>query len=77
WFEFANLVFAEAKAAGIELKVKNTSPVATSSYPTPAIRPLNSRLDTTKFKKTFGLELPCWDVGVKRMLHELFSASAK
>lgn len=77
WFEFANLVFAEAQAAGIELKVKKTLPVTTSSYPTPAVRPLNSRLDTTKFRQTFGLQLPNWDVGVKRMLHELFSASAK
>lgn len=77
WFEFANLVFAEAQRAGIELKVNNTSPVPTSSYQTPAKRPLNSRLDTTKFKQVFDLNLPNWDVGVKRMLHELFSASTK
>jgi dTDP-4-dehydrorhamnose reductase len=77
WFEFANLVFAEARRAGIELKVNNTLPVPTSSYQTPAKRPLNSRLDTTKFKQAFDLNLPNWDVGVKRMLHELFSASTK
>jgi dTDP-4-dehydrorhamnose reductase len=75
WFDYANLVFAEAKAAGLELALMNTNPVPTSAYPTPAQRPQNSRLDTTKFQKTFGLTLPSWDVGVKRMLAEIFSAT--
>ncbi|WP_237932509.1 dTDP-4-dehydrorhamnose reductase [Buttiauxella sp. S19-1] len=75
WFDYANLVFAEAKAAGLELAINKTSPVPTSAYPTPAQRPHNSRLDTTKFQKTFGLTLPSWDSGVKRMLAEIFAAS--
>lgn len=75
WFDYANLVFAEAKAASLELAVMKTNPVPTSAYPTPAQRPHNSRLDTTKFQKTFGLTLPSWDSGVKRMLAEIFAAS--
>ncbi|RKQ40741.1 dTDP-4-dehydrorhamnose reductase [Enterobacter sp. R1(2018)] len=75
WFDYANLVFAEAKNAGLELAVKTTNPVPTTAYPTPAQRPHNSRLDTSKFQQTFNLTLPCWDVGVKRMLAELFAAS--
>ncbi|TDN55109.1 dTDP-4-dehydrorhamnose reductase [Buttiauxella sp. JUb87] len=75
WFDYANLVFVEAKAAGLELAVMKTNPVPTSAYPTPAQRPQNSRLDTTKFQKTFGLTLPSWDSGVKRMLAEIFAAS--
>ncbi|MFP2516777.1 dTDP-4-dehydrorhamnose reductase [Buttiauxella agrestis] len=75
WFDYANLVFAEAKKAGLELAVNKTNPVPTSAYPTPARRPQNSRLNTQKFKNAFGLTLPEWDVGVKRMLAEIFAAA--
>ncbi|MDA5490468.1 dTDP-4-dehydrorhamnose reductase [Yersinia kristensenii] len=75
WFDYANLVFAEAKQAGLELAINNVKPVKTSAYPTPARRPHNSRLDTSKFQQTFSLVLPNWDVGVKRMLAELFSST--
>ena len=75
WFDYANLVFAEAKEAGLILAVNKTNPVSTSAYPTPARRPYNSRLDTSKFQQTFDLTLPSWDVGVKRMLAELFAAT--
>ncbi len=75
WFDYANLVFTEARKAGMELAVSKTKPVPTSAYPTPARRPNNSRLDTNKFQTTFGLTLPSWDIGVKRMLAELFTAA--
>lgn len=75
WFDYANLVFAEAKNYDFELALKKTNPVATSAYPTPARRPQNSRLNNSKFQHTFGLTLPAWDIGVKRMLAELFTPS--
>ncbi|RPH28140.1 dTDP-4-dehydrorhamnose reductase [Buttiauxella warmboldiae] len=75
WFDYANLVFAEAKKAGLGLAVSKTIPVPTSAYPTPARRPQNSRLNTQKFQDSFGLILPDWDVGVKRMLAEIFAAT--
>ncbi|WP_413535932.1 dTDP-4-dehydrorhamnose reductase [Rahnella inusitata] len=75
WFDFANVVFTEAQSAGYELALKQTHPVATSAYPTPARRPNNSRLDNSKFQQTFDLTLPRWDVGVIRMLAELFTPS--
>jgi len=73
WYDYALLVFAEAKKAGLQLKVSRVNPVPASAYPLPAKRPHNSRLDTTKFQRTFDMRLPAWEVGVKRMLHELFS----
>jgi dTDP-4-dehydrorhamnose reductase len=75
WFDYANLVFTQAREAGMTLAVNKTIPVATSAYPTPARRPNNSRLLTDKFQSTFGLTLPSWDIGVKRMLAELFTAA--
>ena len=43
----------------------------TTPFPTPAQRPHNSRLDTTKLQRTFGLTLPPWQQGVARMLNEI------
>ena len=43
----------------------------TSAYPTPAWRPLNSRLDCSRLQATFGLTLPDWQQGVARMLEEV------
>ncbi|WP_336981518.1 MULTISPECIES: dTDP-4-dehydrorhamnose reductase [unclassified Cedecea] len=76
WYDYAQLVFAEAKKAGVDLAVTKTNPLPTSSYPTPARRPSNSRLDNARFQQIFGLVLPAWDLGVKRMLTELFTANA-
>jgi dTDP-4-dehydrorhamnose reductase len=45
--------------------------IPTSSYPTPATRPLNSRLSTQRLRDTFGLHLPDWQHGVLRMLQEI------
>ncbi|MGL5452788.1 MAG: sugar nucleotide-binding protein, partial [Aeromonas sp.] len=70
WFDYAQLVFAKARAAGVELAVTHVNAVPTSAFPTPAKRPLNSRLDTSKFQRTFDLVLPDWKVGVERMLAE-------
>lgn len=74
WHDYAALVFEQARKAGIELAIEKLNAVPTTAYPTPARRPQNSRLNTEKFQQSFGLVLPAWDVGVKRMLAELFSA---
>lgn len=76
WYDYAALVFEEARKAGIELAIEKLNAVPTTAYPTPASRPQNSRLNTEKFQKNFGLVLPGWDVGVKRMLAELFTAQS-
>lgn len=76
WYEFAKLVFDEARKAGITLALNNVNPVNTASYPTPAKRPGNSRLNTEKFQQEFRLVLPEWDKGVRRMLTEIFAANS-
>jgi dTDP-4-dehydrorhamnose reductase len=73
WFEYANHVLAVANHARAATKmiVKEVVPVPTSAFPTPAKRPRNSRLDTTRLEATFGLRLPHWQTGVARMLQEI------
>lgn len=76
WHDYAALVFAEARKADIPLALNQLNKVPTIAYPTPARRPNNSRLNNEKFQCTFGLVLPNWENGVKRMLNELFAATA-
>jgi len=73
WHGYARLVIETARARGLPLTVPADAirPIPTSAYPTPAPRPLNSRLDTRKLQQGFGLALPHWQAGVKRMLDEI------
>lgn len=60
--------------AGVELAIEKLNAVPTSSYPTPARRPHNSRLNTEKFQANFGLVLPSSGYWRKRMLAELYDS---
>jgi dTDP-4-dehydrorhamnose reductase len=73
WFQYAKHVLTEAKLVhpAINLKATDVKPVASSAFPTPAKRPNNSRLDTSKLQAAFGLNLPPWQTGVNRMLAEI------
>ena len=72
WNGYARFVLEQAEAAGIALKAGPAAvdAVPTSAFPTPAMRPHNSRLSTIKLQSAFGLSLPPWQTGVARMLHE-------
>ena len=74
WHGYARFVIAEALAAGKTLKAtpEAVAPLSTEEYPTPARRPANSRLDTTRFRDTFGLLLPHWHDGVRHVLQQIF-----
>lgn len=73
WCGYARFVLEQAAAAGVALKVsaEAVNALTTDAYPTPAKRPANSRLDTHKLEKAFGLRLPDWQQGVARMLTEI------
>ncbi len=72
WYGYARFVLDRARSSGVQLQVgvDAIEPVPTSSFPTPASRPRNSRLNTIKLRQTFGLVLPPWEQGVERMLAE-------
>ena len=73
WNLYAKYVLAQAQQAQTAIKIiaNEVAPVPTSDFPTPAVRPHNSRLDTTRLQTTFGLTLPHWQHGVARMLAEI------
>jgi len=65
WAGFAREIFAQA---GITCNVVD---IPSADYPTPAQRPLNSRLDCTSLTATFGITRPGWKTGLKDILNEL------
>ncbi|MEG1771336.1 MAG: dTDP-4-dehydrorhamnose reductase [Comamonas sp.] len=72
WHAYASFVIETARRLRpqLPLRVSEIASVPTSAFPTPAQRPLNSRLDTSRLQARFGLQLPDWQQGVARMLHE-------
>ena len=73
WHGYAQHVFEQARLKGLALKLDNAQlkAIPTSAYPTAAQRPLNSRLDCTKLKSSFNVQIPPWQQGVNRMLAEI------
>ena len=65
WAEFATEVF------GLASKSVTVTPILTADYPTPAERPLNSRLDCTTTEQVFGIQRPNWRLGLNSILREL------
>jgi len=73
WHGYARHVIETARAAGQPIRVAPDAirPVESAAFKTAASRPLNSRLDTSKVRETFGFQLPHWATGVDRMLTEV------
>ncbi len=68
WADFAREIFAQAgRATGV-------TGIPTSGFPTPAVRPQNSRLDCRTLEAEFGIGRPDWRVGLSRVLKELEQA---
>jgi dTDP-4-dehydrorhamnose reductase len=59
WYGFASAIFVEAKAR-LGMTPPKLIPITTAEYPLPARRPANSRLDTSKLTRAFGLTPPDW-----------------
>lgn len=77
WHLFAEKIFQTAKALGYEnalgkdLAIKKVLPIPTSEYPTPATRPLNSRMSNEKLKTVFQVVLPKWEDSLQVCIEEL------
>ncbi len=64
WADFARAIMA---GAGLSCRIED---IPSSAYPTPARRPLNSRLDCSALR-AFGLSRPDWRVGLSDVLKEI------
>ena len=69
WAGFARLIMTRA---GLACQIHD---IPSSAYPTPAKRPLNSRLDCAGFTAAFGIPRPDWRAGLDEILQELSDAA--
>ncbi|MGV8960567.1 MAG: dTDP-4-dehydrorhamnose reductase [Stenotrophomonas sp.] len=74
WHGFAEAIFAEAVASGRLPRAPKVEAITTADYPTPARRPAYSHLDVSRLQADFGLQLPTWQQGLKRVISELPTA---
>jgi dTDP-4-dehydrorhamnose reductase len=65
WYDFAVEIM---KQSNLNCAVK---PISTAEYPTRAVRPKYSVLDTTTIEQTFGIKIPTWRDALKRCLGEM------
>lgn len=65
WAGFARVIFDQA---GLTCTVED---IPTTAFPTPASRPLNSRLDCAETETVFGLPRPDWQQGLSAVLTRL------
>jgi dTDP-4-dehydrorhamnose reductase len=69
WAGFAREIMTRA---GLACQITD---IPSSAYPTPAKRPLNSRLDCTGLAAAFGIQRPDWRAGLDQILQELSHAA--
>ncbi|XKH59376.1 dTDP-4-dehydrorhamnose reductase [Halomonas sediminis] len=73
WHGFACEIFRLAHEIGIPMAIapEGVAAIATHEYPTPAPRPLNSRLELDKLQKALGIRLPDWQSQLSLTLEEI------
>jgi dTDP-4-dehydrorhamnose reductase len=76
WNEYARLAISEAIDHGAAMRATpgKVRAIAAAEYAARAPRPANSRLDTTRLRDAFAVELPSWEIGVRAVVAELAQA---
>ncbi|WP_416137643.1 dTDP-4-dehydrorhamnose reductase [Halomonas sp. HK25] len=72
WYGFACEIFRQAAERGKDLAITpdNVASIPTTEYPTPAQRPLNSRLCCQELERALGITLPSWQEQLALTLEE-------
>ena len=74
WYGFARAIFARFAA---QQKAPEVLPIPTEAYPTPAMRPKNSRLNCDKFTAQFGFRMPAWERALDEVAAAMMAEGAK
>ncbi len=76
WHGFASAIVAGLRQRGVPLAVQRLIPIPSADYVTKAVRPLNSRLDLTRLRGTFGVSPKPWETLLEPELDALISQTA-
>lgn len=75
WHGLAEHTLQEAARYGGQ-PMPQVIPISTRDWPTPAPRPADSRMDTAKLRRVFGVTLPPWQESVSRVVQDVFTHQA-
>ncbi len=72
WHGFASEIFKTARGLGEALAIapEGVAGISTAEYPTPAKRPLNSRMALSKLENSLGITMPTWQSQLGLTLRE-------
>ena len=73
WFGFASEFVQIAQRANPERTLARLVPIPSSAYPTPAVRPMNSRMNGEKLAGTLKFEMPDWQDAASQVMHDVLS----
>jgi dTDP-4-dehydrorhamnose reductase len=71
WHRFAEAIVSGLRARGVPLVAERVVAIRTEDYPTPAKRPMNSRLDLERLRLVFGVSPAPWQEGLEPELDQL------
>ena len=74
WCDFAREIMAQCAVNG--LPNVPVDPIRTQDWPTRAVRPRNSVLDSSKFSQAFGFVMPDWRVSTQEVIARLAGSAA-
>ena len=69
WYEFAREIMDQCAARG--LPHVPVEPISAEDWPTRAVRPRNSVLDSRKFERAFGFAMPDWRASTSDVVERL------
>lgn len=70
WYDFAQAIVDEARAAGMTLAIRELLPIPTRDYPAPAVRPSYSVLSKEKIRPLYPGPIPHWRDSLRAALRE-------
>lgn len=68
WHDFSCTIFDKAREQGILNKPLQVNAITTEDYPTPAKRPVNSKLDCHKIEQVFGVTPSDWKAALNHLI---------
>ncbi|MBS1813486.1 MAG: dTDP-4-dehydrorhamnose reductase [Acidobacteria bacterium] len=74
WFGFAQEILRLAKITEPQSHFATLEPILTSEYPTPATRPVNSRLNCSRLSHGLGFTMPDWKDSLAQVMNEVFES---
>ncbi|KEY90999.1 dTDP-4-keto-L-rhamnose reductase [Candidatus Photodesmus blepharus] len=72
WYGFAKKIFFEAERSGMLIKYPNLAPISSGNYPMLVKRPRNSKLNSNKINRIFGIKASSWETALKKIFISSF-----